>query len=184
MSGNIPIPDSVFERRVVPKGTLVVRQGDYGSEAFLIQSGLVKVLAEDQNGKSVDLGTLNAGQIFGEMALIAGGLRSATVETLDDCTLIVITRETLKGKLEKSDPTVRAIMGMLMKRLQQGNNALLYRAGSIEEMLEMVKTIYNTLYESLPPQKKQGLENLVRPRLEDLLSAIRDFQEKHGDKKD
>ncbi len=176
---NTSFADSVFERRVVPKGTVVVRQGDFGDEAFLIQSGAVSVHAEDHNGARVDLGQLDAGQIFGEMALIAGGLRSATVETLDDCTLIVITRDTLKNKLSKSDATIRAITAMLMKRLQQGNNALLYKAGSIEELLETVKTIYNNLYASLPPSHKKGLESLVRPRLEDLLNAIKDFQENH-----
>jgi CRP-like cAMP-binding protein len=174
-------PDSVFERRFASKDSVIVRQGDFGNEAFLIQSGTVKVFMEDNTGKKVDLGKLDAGQIFGEMALVAGGLRGATVEALVDCNLIVLTRETLNTKLKKSDPTVRAIVTMLMKRLQQGNNALLYRAGSIEEMLEMVKHMYNNLYNSLPPVKKQSLENLVRPRLEDLLNAIKTFQEKSKD---
>ena len=171
-----PPADTTFERRVAKKGEVIVRQNDYGSQAFLVQSGAVRVYTEDGHGSRVELGTLDAGQIFGEMSLIAGGLRNATVEAVDDCTLIVITRDTLNVKLKKSDPTIRAIAGMLMKRLQQGNNALLYKAGSIEEMLEMVKTIYNNLYASLPDERKGNLENLVRPRLEELLSAIRTFQ--------
>ncbi len=180
---NMQLAESVFERRVVSKDTVIVRQGDYGSEAFLIQSGAVKVFTEDANSTKVDLGVLDAGQIFGEMALIAGGLRTATVEAIDDCTLIVINRETLNGKLKKSDPTIRAMMSMLMRRLQQGNSALLYKAGSIEEKLDMVRTIYNNLYSSLSPQRKKVLENFVRPRLEDLLNSIKTFQEENPPEK-
>lgn len=173
--------DNVFERRFVSAGAVIVHQNDYGNEAFLIQSGSVKVYTEDSRNVRVDLGVLNAGEIFGEMALTVGGLRTATVEAVEDSTLIVLTSETLNLKLKKSDPTVRAIVRMLIRRLQLGNNALLGRAGTIEEMLDTVRNIYANIYASLPPAKRQSMENIVRPRLEDLLSAITDFRERHGD---
>jgi CRP-like cAMP-binding protein len=169
-------PDAVFEKRLAPKGSIVVTQGGDGREAFLIQRGSVKVYTTNQRGGRADLGTLGAGQIFGEMALTVGGPRTATVEAAEDCTLIVITRETLNAKLKKSDPTIQAIMGMLMQRLQRGNDALLNKAGSIDELLDMVRHIYNNLQDSLPDDRRQSLDNLVRPKLEDLLAAIKTFQ--------
>lgn len=176
-----PSSDSVFERRFVPTGTVIVQQGDFGEEAFLIQSGSVKVYTEDARNVRVELGKLEPGQIFGEMALTVGGLRTASVEAIEDSTVIVLTRETLNLKLKKSDPTIRAIVGMLIKRLQLGNNALLGKAGTIEEMLDTIHNMYANIFASLPPAKRQSLENIVRPRLEDLLSAITDFRERHGD---
>jgi CRP-like cAMP-binding protein len=108
-------------------------------------------------------------------------LRSATVEAAEDCTLVVITRDTLNAKLKKSDPTVRAIMGMLMERLQRGNDALLNKAGSIDELLDMVRHVYNNLQQSLSGEKRQKLDMVVRPKLEDLLAAIKTFQDQNKD---
>ena len=59
----------ILERRFVPEGTLVMRQGEEGYSAYLIQSGSVGIYSE-QDGRKVELARLQAGQIFGEMALI------------------------------------------------------------------------------------------------------------------
>ncbi len=99
---NAPPPsDGVFERRFVPAGTIIVQKGDFGDEAFLVQSGSVKVYTEDARNVRVELGKLEAGEIFGEMALTVGGLRTATVEAAEDTNVIVLTRETLNLKTEK-----------------------------------------------------------------------------------
>lgn len=55
------------------------------------------------------------------MALFNDDKRTATVKVLEDCNLIVISRQTLKEKLERSDPTIRALVEMLSQRLVSGN---------------------------------------------------------------
>ncbi len=70
---------------------------------------------------------------------------------------------------------------MLIKRLPLSSNALLGKAGTIEEMLDTIHNMYANIFASLPPAKRQSLENLVSPKLEDLLSAITRFRERHGD---
>ncbi|HNQ92505.1 MAG TPA: cyclic nucleotide-binding domain-containing protein [Alphaproteobacteria bacterium] len=110
----------VFERQFVPKGKLVIRQGDKGSEAYLIQSGEVTVYSE-ADGKRTVLGALGAGEIFGEMALFNEGRRAASVEVDEDCSLIVITRKILEEKIKRSDPTIQAIVRMAIRRLDEKN---------------------------------------------------------------
>ena len=172
----------ILERRFVPEGSVIMKQGEQGSSAFLIQSGSVKVYTQAQDGRRVDLAEMGVGQIFGEMALVFDEPRTATVEALEDCNLIVITRQTLEDKLRKSDPTVRAIVPMLMKRIMVANNALLKKAGSTDELVETVNAVYQNIHATLPPAQKKSLENTVLPKLEDFLKAMIEFSARYSER--
>jgi len=110
----------ILERRFVPKGTVIIREGEEAFFAYLIQSGRVAVYKE-KNGKTVELAQLGMGQVCGEMALINDDLRSASVKTLEDCNLIVLTRSAFEDKLRNSDPTIQAIVKMLIDRISGFN---------------------------------------------------------------
>ncbi|MCB9989288.1 MAG: cyclic nucleotide-binding domain-containing protein [Rhodospirillales bacterium] len=168
----------ILERRFVPAGRIVVDEGDTGHSAFLIQSGSVQVFT-GAKGAEVELARLGAGQIFGEIALVFDSPRSASVKTLEDSTLIVITRQTFQDKLNNSDPTVRAIIPMLIKRITNSNNAILRRQSSVQDLMETVNTIYENISLAVPSSQKAALESDVLPKLDDLLKAVRSFQEKY-----
>lgn len=170
---------AVLERRFVPGGSMIMREGERGNTAFLIQSGSVRVFIE-KDGKRVELAHMGMGQIFGEMALVFDEPRTASVEATEDCNLIIITRQTLQQKLDKSDPTVRAIVPMLMKRIVQANNAMLNRAASVDALVETVNTIYENMQAGLGTAQKKTLQNAVLPRLEEFLNSVRSFQEKYA----
>lgn len=169
---------AILERRFVPAGSVIMREGERGNSGFLIQSGEVRISAEKE-GKKIELGRLGVGQIFGEMALVFDEPRTATVEAMEDCNLIVITRQTLQQKLDKSDPTVRAIVPMLMKRIISANNAMLNKEGTVEEMIETVNMIYENLQAGLGAAHKKTLQNAVLPKLEEFLESVRAFEEKY-----
>lgn len=63
-------------------GDTIVSEGAEGKTAYLIVSGSVEV-SIGQGAKAKVLGTLNAGEVFGEMCLIEPGPRSATVKPVD-----------------------------------------------------------------------------------------------------
>lgn len=168
----------VLERRAVPRGETIIYQGEMGVSAFLIQSGDVVVFTES-DGKRVELARMGAGQIVGEMALVVDNPRTATVQALTDCNLIVITRDTLNEKLQKSDPTVRALVTILMKRLSQANKAQLRKGGNLDDMADVVTAIYQELHSSLPVQQKKSLEISLLPAMEVFLNAIRDFRSRY-----
>ena len=173
--------NAILERRFVPKGTKVIRQGETGNSAFLVQAGSVRVYVQHED-RHIELARLGAGQIFGEMALVFDEKRSATVETIEDSSLIVITRQTLEDKLRKTDPTIRAIVPMLMKRIIQTNNALLSRHADLKTMLDVVKNIYDIILDSLPRAQQQTFQNAVLPKLDQFLTAVKAFEEKYSEK--
>ncbi len=174
----------ILERLHVSKGSIVVKEGEPGKSAYLIQSGSVEVFTYNKNNNHtsrITLATFDAGQIFGELSLIFDEPRSASVLAKEDCNLIVITRHMLKQKLEESDPTVQAIVEMLTKRILTVNNALVAKQSNIQDLLDTSRIIYQNILTSLPRSEQRGFQNAVLPKLDDFLKAVRGFQ---GDIKD
>jgi CRP/FNR family cyclic AMP-dependent transcriptional regulator len=83
------------------KGTVLFREGDPGRDMYVVQQGKVQVRKRVGNSEEV-LAELSAGEFFGEMALLIGQDRSATVEVIEDSKLLVVSPETFASLL-KSD---------------------------------------------------------------------------------
>ena len=170
----------ILERRFIPKGQIIIHNGEYGQEAFLIQSGQVQVfIAKDD--KDVELARLEAGQIVGEMAFISDGPRTASVRATQDCNLIVISRQQFQEKLKESDPTVRAIVQMLSKRIVDSNNSLLNKKSDLEDLKETAHTIYENILVKLSLNQQRNFQNTVFPHLQALMESLDTFKERYGD---
>ena len=165
----------ILERRHAAKGDIIIREGEEGATAFLIQFGSVQVFSM-HNDKKVVLSTLKMGEIFGEMSLLRDQRRSASVEALEDCNLIVITRQSLKEKAEKADPTIRAILAMLMRRIQQGNDSLMNKKPTFEDLQEGLYLIYEDLLAELPKLKKPLFRNEVLPLIEQVNQKMAEYK--------
>ncbi|HEX3611345.1 MAG TPA: Crp/Fnr family transcriptional regulator [Sporichthyaceae bacterium] len=107
--------------RTFRKGQFVFQQGDPGDSCYLIASGTVKVLTTSADGAEVIHCTLGPGDTFGELSFLDGGPRSAAVETLEECRLIVVLSTALDVVL--ADPSAtRALLtyqGKLVRRLTE-----------------------------------------------------------------
>ncbi len=169
----------ILERRYVSKGSAIINQGDEGNTAFLIQSGSVRIFTETADGRQVELSRIGVGQIFGEMSLINDGPRMASAEALEDCNLIIISRETLQQKLNHSDPTIKALLLMMLRRIANANTTLLKKEGSTEDLIEVANNLYQMLHAGLPRQQQASLESTVLPKLEDFLKAVKAFQARY-----
>jgi len=95
-----------LRRRTSPAGEIIVRQGASGDSLFLVARGVVRVSRQD-GGLSRDLATLMAGDFFGEMALVAGGSRTATCRAVTPCALYELRRVDLDPVLQAC-PEMRA----------------------------------------------------------------------------
>lgn len=167
----------ILERRFVPAGTLVMREGEPGNCAYLIQSGAVSVFSRFED-KKIELAELGMGEIFGEMALIFDEPRSASVEAIQDCNMIVLTRQVFKQKLENTDPTIRGIISMLTQRVVSANNTVVNKKSDIDDMISTTQIIYQNIYSSLPESQQRSFQSSVLPKLDDFFASVRAFKDR------
>ena len=97
----------------VPAGAVLVRQDDDADALFVLLDGEVRVLRWDASGGEVEIGRRHSGECFGEMALIDGGQRSATVETVSPCRLFVLSRQDFHDVIAPSP----AMLSKLLREL-------------------------------------------------------------------
>lgn len=99
-------------------GEILVKQGAKGDSLYLIRSGRVKVeLADD--GTTTVLATLQPGDYFGEMSLLTGEERSATVTAVEETEVVVVDKEGLSVLLEEDSRMLEELSTMLEKRLAE-----------------------------------------------------------------
>lgn len=179
----------VLERRFVPKGSVIIEEGEQGNCAFLIQSGTILIYTtkkssdESKEDTQIDLAKVATGSIFGEMALLFDGPRTASAKALEDCNLIVLTRQVFDNKMEKSDPTVRALLKMLTQRIINSNNTVINKKSDINDLTETTNIIYDNVLHALPRTQQRTFQNAVLPKLEEFLKSIEAFQEHYNGKK-
>ena len=166
----------ILERRYIPAGKLILKEGDDGTSAFLIQSGSVRVFTM-QGAEKIDLAILEAGEIFGEMSLIFKGKRSANVEAVDDCNLIVINNDTLQEKMRKSDPTIRALVEMLTKRVKAATASGMNKGATIHELETSITQIYQSVMDTMEGRQQRRFKSEILPRINSLLDALKNFRE-------
>ena len=109
----------IAEVREVPAGTVLTRAGEPGDEFFLVLDG--QVGAEVSAGKHVRVGP---GDVFGEMSLLDGQPRSATVTATTDVRLLVIRRRDFALLLSKVPDLPRHLLVVLSRRLRQAEDAI------------------------------------------------------------
>ncbi len=106
-----PDATSKLERLHLEPGDVVIRQGEHGDVAYIIQSGRVEVL---KHGKRA--GELGAGEFFGEIALVSNVQRTATVRCLTACELTVLGRDDFQSLLAGSSILAQAIQQQIQQR--------------------------------------------------------------------
>jgi serine/threonine-protein kinase len=93
----------------VSAGAAVVREGESGDAAFVILSGRCDVRRRSPGGER-SLRVLEAGEVFGETALLAPGPRTATVVALEDCRLVRVTAEALEREVSALKPWLGSLL--------------------------------------------------------------------------
>ncbi|MBT3944587.1 MAG: cyclic nucleotide-binding domain-containing protein [Candidatus Marinimicrobia bacterium] len=97
---------------------IIIEEGSPGDCAYIIEKGSVEVSKITLNGKKLVLGVLEKSEIFGEMALIDGLPRSATVTALENCVLSVCTKETFNYLADHNPESLIPIFKVLVRRLR------------------------------------------------------------------
>ncbi len=112
-----------------PSHATIVKEGDPGDSLFVLSQGRVKVIGTGPGGKPIELAELGEGDFFGEVALLTGKPRTATIACLEETEVLELNRADLE-ELEGRHPRIRqVIQDFYEKRVED----------TVESMLDAVR---------------------------------------------
>ena len=110
--------------RRYPRGTLILRAGEQTDGLYIMLAGRAKVLIPDEEGHEVILSLIGPREFFGEMGLLDDNPRSASVETLEACELMRVSKADFLGCLSDNFEMAMRILRGLVKRLREADRQI------------------------------------------------------------
>lgn len=111
--------------RNFPDATRVFHEGDQSDACYIIRSGTFRVTREHPDGRAITLATLGPGDIVGELAMLDGEVRSASVETQGgEGELLALPARDMLALLERNPDITVKIAAALTRRLRETNERI------------------------------------------------------------
>ena len=126
-------------------GDIIFHGGDTSNCAYIIEEGQVEIFVESSH-TIIDI--LSEGELFGEMGVLDQSPRSTSARALTALTLLEVKTQQITNRLSESDPIVKALVGVLLKRframlpnqgISDGKNSLLDQVASVIEQTGLSK---------------------------------------------
>lgn len=114
--------DALLQRAHVeryPAGRLIFARGSPGRSMMAVLNGSIPISTTSPHGRDVVLAILHAGEIFGEMALLDDGERTADAIAMSDCELLVIDQRDFIPFLKSRSDLCIALLRLLSQRLRR-----------------------------------------------------------------
>jgi len=111
-------------RRAYPKNTILISKGDQSDQLFVVLKGKLKVSITDASGKEIIMSLLGAGDYFGEMAMIDGESRSATIVTTQASEVLTISRDDFHRTLMSSPELMFELLKVLARKVRIATDKL------------------------------------------------------------
>ncbi|MCA9898690.1 MAG: mechanosensitive ion channel [Ardenticatenaceae bacterium] len=112
-------------------GEQLVKQGESGDSLFIITRGSVSVYVRSVDGRSVYANQLHAGDFFGEMSLLTGEARAASIRADEETDVIIINKEAFANVLTQ-DPTILERFVTALERRQEGLSQSLQQDSALQ----------------------------------------------------
>lgn len=171
------------QHRRYPRNALIVRAGDETDALYIILSGRVKVLIQDDEGHEVILSVMGSHDFFGEMGLLDDQPRSASVETLEPCEMLRLSKAGFVTCMKDNFDLAMRIIRNLVKRLRDADRkieslALIDVYGRVARLLlDMAEEVDGKwVVQHAPP--KQEIARMIGASREMVSRVVKDLQEK------
>lgn len=125
------------------RNEMLIEQGDNGDSMFVLVEGAANVLVE-RNGHQTHVASLRSGDCFGEMSLLTGERRSASVMATSDCEVVEIGKQVLATSLKDHPDLVEKLSELLAHRQMENDGIFAAHARPVEVLNK--QTEYETTF--------------------------------------
>ena len=142
--------------RSYPKGVRVFHEGDHSDACYIVRTGDLRVTREHPDGRAIALATLGPGDIFGELAMLDGGTRSASVETLTDSELLALPASDVRRVIAAHGDIAAKLIVAITRRLRETNERVARQ--SFQTVPSRVAGVLSQLIaEEAIPEERRGI---------------------------
>jgi CRP/FNR family transcriptional regulator, cyclic AMP receptor protein len=152
--------------RSFPRETRIFHEGDPGDACYIVREGSCRVTREHPDGRAITLATLGPGAIFGELAMLDGERRSASVEATDNTELVALPASDVRNLIREHPEMAEKLVVALTRRLREANERISRQ--SFQTVPSRVAGVLNQLLadETVNPLVRDGVT--IRLRQADL----------------
>jgi len=151
--------------RSFPRGVRVFHEGDSSDACYIVREGDLRVTREHSDGRAIALASLGPGDFFGELAMLDGEARSASVETLADSELLALPASDMRRVIADHGEIAAKLITALTRRIRETNERVARQ--SFQTVPSRVAGVLAQLIaEEAMPEGRQGIT--VRMRQSDL----------------
>jgi CRP/FNR family transcriptional regulator len=109
--------------RTYEAGQVVFREGDQGDTCFVVRSGAIKI-SREHGGRTIALAELRVGDMFGELSMFGGEVRSATAAALEDTAAIALLAGDVRRLLAGNPEIALKMLETMANRVRATNQRL------------------------------------------------------------
>jgi CRP/FNR family transcriptional regulator, cyclic AMP receptor protein len=118
------VAQMIIEKAYRKADIILMEDDDSNQSLFIIAKGEVKVVLTAEDGREAILASLKEGDFFGEMSLLDGEPRSATVRAVEDSRLLTIRREDFLTAMKKQPDLALTLLGEMSRRQRKSNRQI------------------------------------------------------------
>ena len=158
--------------RTFPKNTVLIHEGDTGDALFIVLTGRVKVYASNAQGREFAIAFHGAGEYVGEMTL-DGGVRSASVVTIDPTVCAVVHREQFREFILKNPDFALHLIEKLINRVRATTEDV--KSLALTDVYGRLVRLLNTLAVAKEDGTSTVPEKLTQQAIAERVGASRDM---------
>ena len=155
-----------------PANAILINEGDTSDSLYIVLSGRVKVYATNPEGREIVIATHGAGEYVGELAL-DGGVRSASVMTLEPTTCSVVSGANLREFIAAHPDFASHLIHKLIRSVRQATESV--KSLALEDVYERVIRLLNDLSDVMADGRRQVRERLTQQAIADRVGASREM---------
>jgi CRP/FNR family transcriptional regulator, cyclic AMP receptor protein len=152
--------------RSFPAGTRVFHEGDPSDVCYIVREGSFRVTREHSDGRAITLATMGPGEVFGELAMLDGDVRSASAEAISDGELLALPAKDVRALLARHPEISVKLVSALVRRLRAANVRLSRQ--SFQTVPSRVAGVLSQLVAEATPDRGENGEVTIRMNQADL----------------